>query len=157
MMEEKQMSFKNKLIIHGLMKLNGKYLLIKRSEIKRGKPNDYASYWDIPGGSLEDYETPREGVIRETKEEVGLSITVGEIIHEDSNFDKEKNAIYTRLVYECTVNEDEVEINLDPEEHVDYILISKFDDIKNEKVVPYLVDILTKKEMAEESYVLVND
>ena len=44
--------FRNKLIVHGLMKINGKYLVIKRSIIKRGKPNVYPEYWDIPGGSV---------------------------------------------------------------------------------------------------------
>ena len=49
--------FRNKLIVHGLMKINDKYLVIKRSIIKRGKPNVYPEYWDIPGGSVEDFET----------------------------------------------------------------------------------------------------
>ena len=52
--------FRNKLIVHGLMKINDKYLVIKRSIIKRGKPNVYPEYWDIPGGSVEDLETPGE-------------------------------------------------------------------------------------------------
>ena len=62
--------FRNKLIVHGLMKINDKYLVIKRSIIKRGKPNVYPEYWDIPGGSVEDFETPVEALIREAKEEV---------------------------------------------------------------------------------------
>ena len=49
--------FRNKLIVHGLMKINDKYLVIKRSIIKRGKPNVYPEYWDIPGGSVEGFET----------------------------------------------------------------------------------------------------
>ena len=49
--EENHMKeFRNKLIVHGLMKINDKYLVIKRSIIKRGKPNVYPEYWDIPGG-----------------------------------------------------------------------------------------------------------
>ena len=36
--EENHMKeFRNKLIVHGLMKINDKYLVIKRSIIKRGK------------------------------------------------------------------------------------------------------------------------
>ena len=64
--------FQNKLIVHGLMKINDKYLVIKRSIIKRGKSNVYPEYWDIPGGSVEDFETPVEALIREAKEEVNL-------------------------------------------------------------------------------------
>ena len=106
--------FRNKLIVHGLMKINDKYLVIKRSIIKRGKPNVYPEYWDIPGGSVEDFETPGEALIREVKEEVNLDVEVKQIIHEDSNFDKGKNTMFTRLVYICTLkNTTDYTIQLD--------------------------------------------
>ena len=41
----------NKLIAHSLIMFKNKYLVIKRSDIKRGEKNYYPSYWDIPGGS----------------------------------------------------------------------------------------------------------
>ena len=44
----------NKLIAHSLIMFKNKYLVIKRSDIKRGEKNYYPSYWDIPGGSVED-------------------------------------------------------------------------------------------------------
>ena len=130
--------FQNKLIVHGLMKINNKYLIIKRSIIKRGKPNVYPEYWDIPGGSVEDFETPVEALIREAKQ----------IIHEDSNFDKGKNTMFTRLVYICTLkNTNDYIIQLDPEEHSEYRLISSLDETSDEKVVPFLVDILSNKNL----------
>lgn len=48
----------HRLIVHGLMRVNGKYLIIKRTAIKRGKPNVFPRYWDIPGGLVEAGETP---------------------------------------------------------------------------------------------------
>ena len=39
-----------KLIAHVLVHSGDDYLLIQRSEIKRGQPNVYPTYWDIPGG-----------------------------------------------------------------------------------------------------------
>lgn len=71
----------NRLIAHSLIENNGKYLLIKRSEIKRGQKNFYPAYWDIPGGTVEDGELPRQAAIRECQEEVGLKITIDQIIH----------------------------------------------------------------------------
>lgn len=140
--------FRNKLIVHGLMKINDKYLIIKRSIIKRGKPNVYPEYWDIPGGSVEDFETPVEALIREVKEEVNLDVDVKQIIHEDSNFDKGKNTMFTRLVYICTLkNTTDYTIQLDPEEHSEYRLISSLDEMSNEKVVPFLIDILSNKNL----------
>ena len=50
----------NKLIAHSLIMFKNKYLVIKRSDIKRGEKNYYPSYWDIPGGSVEDGELPRQ-------------------------------------------------------------------------------------------------
>ena len=140
--------FRNKLIVHGLMKINDKYLVIKRSIIKRGKPNVYPEYWDIPGGSVEDFGTPVEALIREAKEEVNLDVEVKQIIHEDSNFDKDKNTMFTRLVYICTLkNTNDYVIQLDPEEHSEYRLISSLDEISDEKVVPFLIDILSNKNL----------
>ena len=102
----------NKLIAHSLIMFKNKYLVIKRSDIKRGEKNYYPSYWDIPGGSVEDGELPRQAAIRECQEEV-------------SNIDN--NKIFTRLVYSANLLQNEnINIKLDPEEHVEYKWIKKF-------------------------------
>jgi len=95
----------NKLIAHSLIMFKNKYLVIKRSDIKRGEKNYYPSYWDIPGGSVEDGELPRQAAIRECQEEVGLVISLENIIHEDSNIDN--NKIFTRLVYSANLLQNE--------------------------------------------------
>ena len=41
-----------RLIAHVLIQSGDDYLLIKRSEIKRGFSNVYPTYWDIPGGGV---------------------------------------------------------------------------------------------------------
>ena len=87
-----------KLIAHTLIEKDGKYLLIKRSKIKRGLPNMYPEYWDIPGGSVEEDELPREGAVRETMEEVNQKIQLSSILHEDSCYDDTKGIVFTRLV-----------------------------------------------------------
>ena len=68
------------------MKINDKYLVIKRSIIKRGKPNVYPEYWDIPGGSVEDFETPVEALIREAKEEANLDVELTLPMSKDRRF-----------------------------------------------------------------------
>ena len=137
-----------KLIAHALIEKDGKYLLIKRSKIKRGSPNMYPEYWDIPGGSVEDYETPVEALVREIKEEVGLDVNIKQIIHEDSNYDKSKNIMFTRLVYKCSLKETGCLpiIKLDPEEHTEYRLISSLEDLNAEKIVAFLADIILDKQ-----------
>lgn len=133
-----------KLIAHTLIEKDGKYLLIKRSKIKRGLPNVYPSYWDIPGGSVEENELPREAALREAMEEVNQKLWINKIIHEDSQFDASKYTVFTRLVYAGEILE-ERDFILDPEEHTDFKWISSLKDIESNLVVPYLLEILADK------------
>lgn len=130
---------KNKIIVHAIIKHNNKYLVTKRSK----NENVYKEYWDIPGGLANLGETPREALIREVKEEVNLKIKPVKIIHEDSNLDKEKNMIFIRLVYLTNVEDDFNNIKLDPSEHTEYKLITNIKELKDEKIVPFLKEILT--------------
>lgn len=133
-----------KLIAHTLIEKDGKYLLIKRSKIKRGLPNVYPSYWDIPGGSVEENELPREAALREAIEEVNQKLRINKIIHEDSQFDASKDTVFTRLVYAGEILE-ERDFILDPEEHTDFKWISSLKNIESNLVVPYLLEILADK------------
>ena len=133
-----------KLIAHTLIEKDGKYLLIKRSKIKRSLPNVYPSYWDIPGGSVEENELPREAALREAIEEVNQKLRINKIIHEDSQFDASKDTVFTRLVYAGEILE-ERDFILDPEEHTDFKWISSLKDIESNLVVPYLLEILADK------------
>ena len=133
-----------KLIAHTLIEKDGKYLLIKRSKIKQGLPNVYPSYWDIPGGSVEENELPREAALREAMEEVNQKLRINKIIHEDSQFDASKDTVFTRLVYAGEILE-ERDFILDPEEHTDFKWISSLKDIESNLVVPYLLEILADK------------
>ena len=131
-----------KLIAHALIKIDGKYLIIRRTKIKRGKPNSLPEYWDIPGGMVEEGEMPKDAAIRETKEEVNLDITIGPILHEDSNYDKEKGTVFTRIVYQAELLEgqNESDIILQKDEHSEYMLVSDISGI--EKIVDYLEDTI---------------
>ena len=133
-----------KLIAHTLIEKDGKYLLIKRSKIKRGRPNVYPSYWDIPGGSVEENELPSEAALREAMEEVNQKLQIDKIIHEDSQFDASKDTVFTRLVYAGQILE-ERDFILDPEEHTDFVWISSLEDIESDLVVPYLLEIFANK------------
>ena len=133
-----------KLIAHTLIEKDGKYLLIKRSKIKRGLPNVYPSYWDIPGGSVEENELPREAALREAIEEVNQKLRINKIIHEDSQFDASKDTVFTRLVYAGEILA-ERDIILDSEEHTDFVWISSLEDMDSELIVPYLFDIFADK------------
>ena len=131
-----------KLIAHTLVKLNDRYLLIKRTKMKRGKENSLPEYWDIPGGMVEEGETPSDAAIRETKEEVNLDIVIGPILHEDSNYDETKETVFTRIVYQAELKDgqDENNIILQEDEHSEYRLVKDITDV--DKPVEYLFDTI---------------
>ena len=53
---------------------DGKVLLGRRG----GEP--FLDWWDIPGGFLEPWEHPAAGLVRELREETGLTIEVGALL-----------------------------------------------------------------------------
>ena len=127
----------NRIIVHTLIVDNGKYLVTKRAK----EESTFPEYWDIPGGLVDYGELPKDAVIRETKEEVGLDIVPTQIIHEDSNQDEKKDLIFIRLVYLCELKDDIKNIKLQLEEHSEYKLIESLEDLKNEKISPFLVEL----------------
>ena len=130
----------NKIIVHTLIKSKDGYLVYlvtKRSK----QETTFPEYWDIPGGLAEYGELPREAVIRETKEEVGLDIIPTNIIHEDSNLDKSKNLVFIRLVYLCELKSKIENIILQEEEHSEYRFINSLEELINEKISPFLIEV----------------
>ena len=94
-----------KLIAHTLIQRDRRYLLNKRTAIKRGKLNVYPHFWDIPGGSVDLGGRRINGERREAVEEIGLEISLEKIIHEDGEYDAAKATVFTRLVYAAVPNQ----------------------------------------------------
>ena len=130
----------NKIIVHTLINVDGKYLVTKRSK----QETTFPEYWDIPGGLADYGELPKDAVVRETKEEVGLNIIPTKVVHEDSNLDKGKDLIFIRLVYLCRLNDSIDNIKLQLEEHSEYRLITSLNDLEGEKISPFLIELFTK-------------
>lgn len=57
------------VIIH-----EGKYLVLRRAEVKNGKPNAFPGLYDFAGGKPESGEELGEALKREVKEETGLDV-----------------------------------------------------------------------------------
>ena len=58
-------------VIAAIIRNNNKTLIARR------RPNKHlGGYWEFPGGKIENGETPEECLVREIKEELGVSINV---------------------------------------------------------------------------------
>jgi len=67
--------FRNSKPCAGALVVNGDRLLL----VKRGI-QPFKGFWDIPGGFLDEGEHPRDGAIREVKEETNLTISIVEFL-----------------------------------------------------------------------------
>ncbi len=63
------------LVSAGVLVERGRVLLSQR------KPGSHlAGSWEFPGGKVESGEDPRAALVRELKEEIGVDVTVGDIL-----------------------------------------------------------------------------
>lgn len=66
--------------VAGIIKIDGGYAFMHRKNVR--KRRDIQDYYTFPGGGLEEGETLEEGVIREIKEEFGITVKVTKKLYE---------------------------------------------------------------------------
>lgn len=88
------------LTTDAVIELDGEVLLLERNH------PPFQGYWVLPGGFVEQDETAREACVRETKEEVGLDVTVEAFVglYDDPERDERGNV---SAAYRCTPVGDE--------------------------------------------------
>ena len=80
---------------------NGRVLLTRRAEGQH-----LAGMWEVPGGKLEDGESPEEALARECREECGIDLEVAEILDVTHHRYPEKDVLL--LFYRCELRAGEV-------------------------------------------------
>lgn len=104
------------LVNRGLIYNNGKFLLIKRSSIGSG-----ANQWELPGGKMDKGETLKQNLLREIKEETGLTpkiIKIGiEVQDEFGKLEKYKDDLVVTVVSLLKSQKTKVKLS---EEHNEY-------------------------------------
>ena len=135
------------IIIHSLIVYHGKILILKRVK------NTYlGTYWDSPGGTLEDGEDPVDGAVREAKEETGLDIFNLILFYYNSKIDKAKNKQFITLIFlaECKGNPYKVIINRREHDAFKWINLNQ---MASYKAVPWLTQCL--KVLTEKKHPLI--
>ncbi len=82
-------------------------LIAKRSDMKKKYPN----YWELPGGAIEDYETPNECIIREIQEELGAEIQDLKLEFTDLSYHSGKR--YIVFLFSGQITADSIHTNIE--------------------------------------------
>ena len=125
--------------VAGIIKIDGGYAFMHRKNVR--KRRDIQDYYTFPGGGLEEGETLEEGVIREIKEEFGITVKVIKKLYEmkSKKFDQKEYFFFFVYVEGKFGTGDGPEFSHDPK-HVDsgdYLPeIIKKEDIENLLLLP---------------------
>ncbi len=103
------------IIPHLILRKDSKILLTRRSQANK----IWASHWHCVTGSIESGESPREAIIREAQEEVGLkiknvSLETTVFLIEKDYFDPLKKFYGLELFFVSHLDDEQEPINLEP-------------------------------------------
>ena len=93
---------------------DGKKVLIAR----RNQTGDMGGRWEFPGGKIDGDESDEEAIVREMREEFGITVTVGEQIAE-AEF-KHNGTVSALRAYVITVPHDGIATPYTLTEHTEY-------------------------------------
>ncbi len=123
------------ITVKAVLIFNGTFLLVKRSN-REGKA--VQNLWELPGGGVDIGEAPRDAILREICEEIGVvpfDLRPSVVWHV-----KRKDGEIVGITYTCRVSSPVIKLS---EEHIDYAWVSP-DDIEDYNLIGNLRDDLEK-------------
>lgn len=125
------------VIPHLIVKKADEILLIKRAIDQR----IWCGHWHCVTGTIKACETPRQAIMREAKEEIGLDIIQPELVTvlscDQPSILNPGNRFYSlELFFLHNLRANEVLVNIEPAKHSD-IKWFKIDDLP-EKIIPHV-------------------
>ena len=98
-------------------------------------PHKHNGGWEFPGGKIEPGEAPQAAVVREIREELGVTVQVGELLH---TIEWDYPAFHLRMFcYACIITQGQIQLR----EHTAYCWASAA-DLPNIPWLPADVDAL---------------
>lgn len=98
----------------------GAFIVNENNELllQQRKKSPEAGYWSIPGGRLELFETFKDAVKREVKEEIGVEVEVLDELGICDHIIKSENKHWVSPSFLCKITEGEPKI-MEPTKHAD--------------------------------------
>lgn len=111
----------------------GALIIDSEERILLVKPS-YKNYWHLPGGTVDDDESPRAACLRELKEEIGLEFSKAELIVVDYTYYQEEGfqREHLQFAFFCgKLSEAEnAAIKIDGEENLEYKFVNLFEALE---------------------------
>ena len=130
-----------KIIIHNVVVNKDKILLLKRASTVSNLPN----FWDIPGGSLEEGEDLKTGVVRETTEESSIVTSDPELFYYFANYESLKEMHYITLFFVSNHVSGDVFLRADEHSEFQWLPVSQLLSFAaNNEVPDYFISLAEK-------------
>ncbi|VVB74357.1 ADP-ribose pyrophosphatase [uncultured archaeon] len=111
-------------VVSCFVEKKGKIILLHRQDHARE-----GNTWGVPAGKLKDKETLTEGVLREIKEETGITLKEPNLKYFKKIYVKYPNYDFVYHIFQTKIKGKE-EIKLNPEEHKNYKWITPKNALK---------------------------
>lgn len=106
----------DRFIAHGLVERDGAYLVLRRRDGRY-----LGGQWDIPGGTVEEGESPANAAVRECWEETGLQVVAGpEVTHFENLDTNGRDLTFHTVTYHLELMDGGADVRLSPDEHDDF-------------------------------------
>lgn len=127
------------LVVAGALIADGLLLLAQRS-----RPPELAGLWELPGGKVEQGESPEDALVRELREELGVETAVGEQLAGEVSV---ANGLVLRAYRVELISGAPVPLDHSSIRWVDAVSLSDFDLVDADRVwVPELSGLLRQPE-----------
>jgi len=102
----KEVHFDGKVAQKAIIERQGRVLVVRN-------PREERELWELPGGRLNKRENVRSGLQREVKEELGVDVAVGRVVHLAQFFQHSEGKNALMIAYEAHLLDEAQELVLE--------------------------------------------
>jgi 8-oxo-dGTP diphosphatase len=128
MSEVNEEHFEGKIALKAIIIKNNKVLLLRDPRMDR-------VVWEIPGGRMNVNEDPKVAVTREINEELGVTITVGEVVYMEQFIQGNEGKRAFVIVFSASLANEDTDFRLAEEEVCEIAWVGK-DELSNFDLFP---------------------